>query len=214
MLPSPALLIALIGSAAALRIKSVTHSGPACPQTDRLTWSGGLDDLTITLPDFSETLAAGQTTSCQVHLLIDEGESGKSLLLQDVTLSGGLYLSSNTKVDFYTTTYWSETASDTVSLLYTLIGCWTEDRMLTCGEKVTKSTSTASGSTAVFRNVDVAQRVNSVSPCTGADGYVGILNVTFRIISQGGGLVIFGKERKDGATSPVTESLALKWQSC
>ncbi|KAI3533842.1 hypothetical protein CSPX01_12462 [Colletotrichum filicis] len=192
MLPSAALLMALIGSAAALRIKSVTHSGPACPQTDRLTWSGGLDDLTITLPDFSETLAAGQMTSCQVHLLIDEGEPGKSLLLQDVTLSGGLYLSSNTKVDFYTTSYWSETASDTV----------------------TKSTSTASGSTAVFRNVEVAQRVNSVSPCTGGDGYVGILNVTFRIISQGGGLVIFGKERKDGATSPVTESLALKWQSC
>ncbi|KAL2881218.1 hypothetical protein SGCOL_003509 [Colletotrichum sp. CLE4] len=192
MLRATALLLAVFGSAAALRIKSVTHSGPACPQSDRLTWSGGLDDLTITLPDFSETIAAGQTTSCQVHLLIDEGDPGKALLLQDVTVSGGLYLSSNTKVDFYTTAYWSETASDTVA----------------------KSTSTASGSAAVFRNVDVAQRVNSASPCTGSDDYVGILNVAFRIISQGGGLVFFGKERKDGDTSPVVESLAFKWQSC
>ncbi|KAK1623946.1 hypothetical protein BDP81DRAFT_410247 [Colletotrichum phormii] len=192
MLRATAILLAVIGSAAALRIKSVTHSGPACPQSDRLTWSGGLDDLTITLPDFSETLAAGQMTSCQVHLLIDEGDPGKALLLQDVTVSGGLYLSSNTKVDFYMTAYWSETASDTV----------------------TKSTSTASGSAAVFRNVDVAQRVNSVSPCTGGDGHVGIMNVTFRIISQGRGLVVFGKERKDGATSSVAESLAFKWQSC
>lgn len=135
MLRSAALLLAIIGSAAALRIKSVTHSGPACPQSDRLTWSGGLDDLTIALPDFSETLATGQMTSCQVHLLIDEGESGKALLLQDATLSGGLHLSSNTKVDFYTTAYWSETASDTVSLLYMLIGCRTEKKFADLVEK-------------------------------------------------------------------------------
>ncbi|OHF04662.1 hypothetical protein CORC01_00133 [Colletotrichum orchidophilum] len=186
------LFLVAVGSAAALCIKTVTHSGPACPQRDRVTWSGGLDDLTITIPDFSETLASGQMTSCQVHLLIDEGDSGKALLLQDVTVSGGLYLSSNTKVDFYTTAYWSETAFDTV----------------------TKSTSTSSGSTAVFRNVDVAQRVNSASPCVSGDGYVGILNVTFRIISQGGGLVVFGKEHQDGITSPVTESFAFKWKGC
>ncbi|KAK1676624.1 hypothetical protein BDP55DRAFT_661621 [Colletotrichum godetiae] len=213
MLRATALLLAVFGSAAALRIKSVTHSGPACPQSDRLTWSGGLDDLTITLPDFSETIAAGQTTSCQVHLLIDEGDPGKALLLQDVTVSGGLYLSSNTKVDFYTTAYWSETASDTVSRCTCLLGVrWR--KVADWSNKVAKSTSTASGSAAVFRNVDVAQRVNSASPCTGSDGYVGILNVAFRIISQGGGLVFFGKERKDVDTSPVVESLAFKWQSC
>ncbi|GKT65116.1 secreted protein [Colletotrichum tofieldiae] len=185
-------LLALATAASALRVKSVSHSGPACPQDAKVTWSGDLDDLTITLSDFSETLAAGQMTSCQVHLLVDGGDAGRALVLQDVVVRGGLYLSSNAKVDFYTTAYWSEAASDTV----------------------TKSTSTSSGSGAVARNVAVAQRVNTASTCVGSDGYVGILNVTFRIISQAGSRVVFGKEHKDGGTSPVTEALTFKWQGC
>ncbi|GKT41414.1 uncharacterized protein ColSpa_01595 [Colletotrichum spaethianum] len=185
-------LLSLATAASALRINSVSHSGPACPQDARVTWSGGLDDLTITLSDFSETLAAGQMTSCQVHLLVDGGEAGRALVLQDVVVRGGLYLSSNAKVDFYTTAYWSEAASDTV----------------------TKSTSTSSGAGAVARNVAVAQRVDTASTCVGGDGYVGILNVTFRIISQAGSRVVFGRERKDGGTSPVTEALTFKWQGC
>ncbi|GKT92312.1 secreted protein [Colletotrichum tofieldiae] len=185
-------LLALATAASALRVKSVSHSGPACPQDAKVTWSGDLDDLTITLSDFSETLAAGQMTSCQVHLLVDGGDAGRALVLQDVVVRGGLYLSSNAKVDFYTTAYWSEAASDTV----------------------TKSTSTSSGSGAVARNVAVAQRVNTASTCVGSGGYVGILNVTFRIISQAGSRVVFGKEHKDGGTSPVTEALTFKWQGC
>ncbi|GJC84446.1 hypothetical protein ColLi_07284 [Colletotrichum liriopes] len=185
-------LLALATAASALRVKSVSHSGPACPQDAKVTWSGDLDDLTITLSDFSETLTAGQMTSCQVHLLVDGGDAGRALVLQDVVVRGGLYLSSNAKVDFYTTAYWSEAASDTV----------------------TKSTSTSSGSGAVARNVAVAQRVNTASTCVGSDGYVGILNVTFRIISQAGSRVVFGKEHKDGGTSPVTEALTFKWQGC
>ncbi|KAF4920427.1 hypothetical protein CGCVW01_v006930 [Colletotrichum viniferum] len=113
MILLPLLLSLAAAAASAARIRSLTHSGPGCPQDARVTWSGDLSDLTITLPDFSESLAAGQMTSCQVHLLIDQGESGKSLVLQDVVVRGGLYLSPNSKVDFYTTAYWSETASDT-----------------------------------------------------------------------------------------------------
>ncbi|KAF9869657.1 secreted protein [Colletotrichum karsti] len=179
------------GIAAAARIKSLTHSGPGCPQDAKVTWSGGLDDLTITFSDFSESLAAGQMTSCQVHLLVDQGEPGKALQLQDVVVRGGLYLGANSRVDFYTTAYWSETAGDTV----------------------TKQTTTSAGSSAVVRNVAVAQRLNSASTCVGGDGYVGILNVTFRIVSQAG-RVVFGRERKESGTSPVTESLSFGWQSC
>ncbi|KAL0929648.1 uncharacterized protein CTRU02_215291 [Colletotrichum truncatum] len=186
------LALATTSIAGALRVKSLAHSGPACPQDAKVTWSGSLDDLTITLPDFSESLAAGQITSCQVHVLLDQGEPGKALLLQDVVVRGGLYLSANAEVDFHTTAYWSETASDTV----------------------TKQTSTSAGSSAVVRNVAVAQRLNSASTCVGKDGYVGILNVTFRIVSKGGSRVVFGKERKDSGTSPVTELLTFAWQSC
>lgn len=111
-----AALAASSSAASALRIKSLTHSGPGCPQDARVTWSGGLDDdLTVTLADFSATLAQGQMTTCQVHILLDQGEAGKALLLQDVVVRGGLYLSADAKVDFYTTAYWSETASETVS---------------------------------------------------------------------------------------------------
>lgn len=93
------------------------------------------------------------------------------------------------------------------------MGLHGEDK-LTSSWQVTKTTSTSSGSSAVVRNVTVAQRVNSVSPCVGGDGYVGILNVAFRIISQGGNRVVFGREYGDGGISPVTESLTFKWQGC
>ncbi|WQF87818.1 hypothetical protein CDEST_12832 [Colletotrichum destructivum] len=185
-------LAAGAGAASALSIKSVSHSGLACPQDARVTWSGDLDDLTITLPDFGETLTTGQMTSCQVHVLVDGGEAGRALVLQDVVVRGGLYLSTNAKVDFYTTAYWSESASDVI----------------------TKSTSTASGPGAVARNVAVSQRVSTPSTCVGADGYVGILNVTFRIISKAGSRIIFGREHREGGTFPVTEEFTFKWQGC
>ncbi|KAF3802677.1 hypothetical protein GCG54_00013911 [Colletotrichum gloeosporioides] len=191
MILLPLFLALAATTASAARIRSLTHSGPGCPQDAKVTWSGDLSDLTITLSDFSESLAAGQMTSCQVHLLVDQGESRKSLVLQDVVVRGGLYLSPNSKVDFYTTAYWSEAASDTV----------------------TKQTSTFAGSSAVVRNVAIAQRLGSASPCVGIDGYVGILNVTFRIIAQEGGRVVFGRERVS-STSPVTEALSFAWQSC
>lgn len=213
MILLPLLLYLAAAAASAARIRSLTHSGPGCPQDARVTWSGDLSDLTITLPDFSESLAAGQMTSCQVHLLVDQGESGKSLVLQDVVVRGGLYLSPNSKVDFYTTAYWSETASHTVSRV--IIACWdnlSQDSDISVF-KVTKQTSTSSGSSAVVRNVAIAQRLGSSSPCVGSDGYVGILNVTFRIIAQEGGRVVFGRERVS-STSPVTEALSFAWQSC
>ncbi|TIC91060.1 hypothetical protein CH35J_011239 [Colletotrichum higginsianum] len=172
-------LAAAAGAASAPSIKSVSHSGPACPQDARVTWSGDLDDLTITLPDFGETLAAGQMTSCQVHVLVDGGETGRALVLQDVVVRGGLYLSANAKADFYTTAY-----------------------------------CTASGPGAVALNVAVSQQVSTPSTCVGADGYVGILNVTFRIISKAGSRIIFGREHREGGTFPVTEEFTFKWQGC
>ncbi|TQN65947.1 hypothetical protein CSHISOI_09338 [Colletotrichum shisoi] len=173
------LLLSLAAAAAAvfaLGIKSVSHSGLACPQHARVTWSGDLDDLTINLPDFGETLAVDQMTSCQVHVLVDGGEAGRALVLQDVVVRGGLYLSANAKI--------------------------------------TKPTSTASGPGPVARNVAVSQRVSAPSTCVGADGYVGILNVTFRIISKAGGRIIFGREHREGGTFPVTEEFTFKWQGC
>ncbi|TDZ17385.1 hypothetical protein Cob_v009690 [Colletotrichum orbiculare MAFF 240422] len=107
----------------------------------------------------------------------------------DVIVRGGLYLGPNTKVDFYTSAYWSEAASETV----------------------TKHATSSSGSSGLAKNVAVSQRLNSASTCVGSNGYVGILNVNFRIVSQGGSRVVFGKERD---SSPVTESLGLTSLSC
>ncbi|TKW57849.1 hypothetical protein CTA1_9834 [Colletotrichum tanaceti] len=163
-------------AASALSIKSVSHSGPAFLQDARVTWPGDLDDLIITLPDFGGILAAGRMTSCQVHVLMDGGETGRALVLQDVVVRGGLYLCANAKV--------------------------------------TKYTSTAFGPGAAERNVAVSQRVSTPSTCVGADGYVGILNGAFRIISKAGGRIIFGKEHREGGTLPMTEGLTFKWQGC
>ncbi|KAF6800339.1 secreted protein [Colletotrichum musicola] len=193
-LASLAATLAALSAASALRVKSLTHSGPGCPQDAKVTWSdgGSLDDLTVTLSDFSATLAQGQMTTCQVHILLEQGEAGRALSLQDVVVRGGLYMSANARVDFLTTAYWSETASDTV----------------------TKQSTTTSGASASVRNVAVAQRLGAASTCVGSDGYVGILNVTFRIISQAGSRVVFGRERKDSGTAPVTERLTFAWQGC
>ncbi|KAK1970822.1 hypothetical protein LY78DRAFT_717137 [Colletotrichum sublineola] len=140
--------------------------------------AGGLDDLTITPPDFRKTIAADQVSNFQVHLLLHGGEAGHALVLQDVVVCGGLCLSPNVKMDFYTTVYRSEVVSETVIV-------------------------------PVVRNMAVSQRVNSVSTCVTGDGHVGILDITFRIISQAGNRGRIWQELKDAVLSPVTEVLTL-----
>ncbi|KAM0282807.1 hypothetical protein ACHAQH_002811 [Verticillium albo-atrum] len=177
-------------SAASLRVRSVLHSGKGCPQDTKVSWSSADEAFVFTFHEFSETLTAGATTFCQVHIQIDEGETGRALLVEDATLRGGLYISPVTKADFWTVAYWSENASETTA----------------------KESSIAAGAGPISRNVAVSQSLDSASRCVGGDGYVGILNVNFRIVAQGSGKVSFGRERGSGA--PVTEVLKYKWQGC
>ncbi|KAM0335569.1 hypothetical protein ACHAQA_000617 [Verticillium albo-atrum] len=177
-------------SAASLRVQSVSHSGKGCPQDTKVTWSAADEVFVFAFHDFSETLPAGTTTACQVHVQIDEGEPGKTLLIEDVTLRGGLYVSPVTKADFWTVAFWSENASDTTA----------------------KESTIAAGAGPISRNVAILQSLDKASTCVGGDGYVGILNVNFRIVAQGNGRVSFGRERGSGA--PVTEVLRYKWQGC
>jgi hypothetical protein len=53
----------------------------------------------------------------------------------------------------------------------------------------------------------VVQRLGSASPCVGADGYIGILNVNFRVVGDKGS---FGPTK----SGPVTEQLTLNWKGC
>ncbi|KAF3352251.1 hypothetical protein VDGD_01213 [Verticillium dahliae] len=188
--PSTLLTALWASTAASLRVRSVVHSGKGCPQDTKVSWSSADEAFVFTFHDFSETLAAGTTTACQVHVQIDEGEAGKTLLVEDATLRGGLYVSPVTKAEFLTVAFWSENASDSTS----------------------KESTIAAGAGPISRNVAVSQSLDFASRCVGSDGYVGILNVNFRIVAQGSGKVTFGRERGSGA--PVTEVLKYKWQSC
>lgn len=78
--------------------------------------------------------------------------------------------------------------------------------------QTSKESTIAAGAGPISRNVAVSQSLDFASRCVGSDGYVGILNVNFRIVAQGSGKVTFGRERGSGA--PVTEVLKYKWQSC
>lgn len=185
------LLLLFPATALALRITSITHSGPGCPQDSTVDWEGSLDDLVFNLDGFRASVGTAQTTQCQLHLTLGDGNRGQRLVLRDVEVWGGLRMAAGAEAEFYTTAYWSEDAAN---------------------EKTKKSTT--SKSSTFDSNVAVRASLGLASQCVGSDGYVGILNVGFRVVSKQG-TVTFGPQRGGAGTlSPVEEHLDLYWASC
>src|SRR5262245_32896880 len=105
------LLLALwAGLAAAVHIRSASHSGPGCPQEVDLDWSGSIDDLAVVLNGFNSAVGTGQTVSCQLHMVIEGGNPGQKLVLQSVEVLGRLAMSADAEAEFYTSAFWSENA--------------------------------------------------------------------------------------------------------
>jgi hypothetical protein len=78
---------------------------------------------------------------------------------------------------------------------------------------MTKKTTTSKSSN-FDANVGVRASLGLASQCVGGDGYVGILNVGFRVVSTQG-MVSFGPQRGGaGTSSPVSEHLDLYWEGC
>jgi hypothetical protein len=74
--------------------------------------------------------------------------------------------------------------------------------------------STTSKSSSFDSNVAVRATLGLGSECVGSEGYVGILNVGFRVVSAQGS-VSFGPQRGGaGTVKAVEEHLAMYWEDC
>ncbi|CAI4210922.1 unnamed protein product [Parascedosporium putredinis] len=171
----------------ALKISSFTNSGPACPSGDSVTWNGSSTDPVFYLNDYSVSLDTRETVSCELHLVIDGGKAGEAVTVGEVSVWGRLGLASNGATTFYTSAFWSEDAGSPVT------------------KKIESSTTSAfNGNVAIDANLGLS------SPCIGSDGHVGILNLNFRVFSEGG-KVTFGPQK---AGSAVSEHIQLTSAKC
>ncbi|KEZ41436.1 hypothetical protein SAPIO_CDS7566 [Scedosporium apiospermum] len=185
-------LLSLCAAAAtsAFSISSIAHSGPACPQGTTVTWNENPDNPVFYLEDFSASVGSGQTTSCELHLTIEDGTPNRSLVLNQVSVWGRLSLVADGAATFYTSGYWSATAATQVT------------------KKVESSTRSSFND-----NVAIDTNLGLASPCVGSSGSVGILNLSFRVVSEEG-KVSFGPERVGSRSYAVSEHLDFSWARC
>jgi len=97
-------------------IASVVFSGNGCPQGTQNPTSVDISSLNFAFTRFSGQLSgSGDSIACQVHLSLSGGAPGWQLSLETVSVSGTLTSRPGTEVGFYTTAFWSQDASNTVS---------------------------------------------------------------------------------------------------
>lgn len=97
------------------RITSVQYSGNGCPND--ASRSGGFSDPTFTYNRFAASLpGVNQTVNCEIHVQSTGASAGWQVALSDVNISGHVVLDQGTRLDYYTTVYYSENAGATVCL--------------------------------------------------------------------------------------------------
>jgi len=167
------------------KISSITFSGSGCARDPK--FSGSFNDPTITFSSFAASLPGSQTLNCQVHLQATGASPGWQVSLKTNVIKGRVYLTPGTSLTHYTTVFFSQDAarSDTIS------GTVSNDGDGTVNEGVT-----------LVAKAD-ASRV--WSPCTGSDGYTGIMNINFRGALTGDGKAQFVAD---------TEEWDLEWRRC
>jgi len=102
--------------AAGARISSIKYSGNGCLRDPK--YSGGLADPTFTYSNFAATLpGVNQTLNCQVHIEITGVGAGWQVALGQNAVRSHLVLTPDTRLDYFTTVFFSEAASQTVSPL-------------------------------------------------------------------------------------------------
>ncbi|KAI2617658.1 hypothetical protein GGS26DRAFT_575893 [Hypomontagnella submonticulosa] len=180
-------------------IQSVSFSGNGCPQDGgkRRVW-GGFEHFSFTLPDFVATYGGSKPKSvnCQAHMNLAGGEPGWQVALKDVWTKGHVELEPNVKLSQYVTTYYSQDAANTISTVQSL-----------------SSPSNSTFSRDVTLHAGIPSESAVWSPCTGRNGYVGILNVNFRIALTSTNAASYGYYG-GGKNSTVTERWAWQWRRC
>ncbi|KAI6401371.1 hypothetical protein MCOR20_008102 [Pyricularia oryzae] len=99
-------------------IKSITFSGNGCPQSNspRVTESDG-DGLSFTFGDFRASTypATSRTANCQAHINTAGVGAGWQVAVSEVLVTGKGKIAAGDSLDHFTTVFFSQQASDTVS---------------------------------------------------------------------------------------------------
>ncbi|KAK3989886.1 hypothetical protein QBC44DRAFT_350181 [Cladorrhinum sp. PSN332] len=168
------------------RIGTIQYSGNGCIRDPKL--SGGLTDPTFTYSNFAATLPGkNQTLNCQVHLEVTGAGSGWQVALGQNSVRGHVVLTPGTRLDYFTTVFFSEAAAKTS----TVRGHIKNAEGGTIDQSVTLVNSLGGGKV--------------WSQCTGSSGSTGLLNVNFRGALSGSGKAYF---------EALSENWDLEWRRC
>lgn len=98
------------------KITSIRYSGNGCP--DDASRSGTFNDPTFSYNRFTAVLpGTNQTVNCEIHVQAAGASAGWQVALSDVNIDGHLVLDQGTRLDYYTTVFYSENAATTVCIL-------------------------------------------------------------------------------------------------
>ncbi|KAI5866781.1 hypothetical protein GGS23DRAFT_615358 [Durotheca rogersii] len=201
--PVPAESPAEDAPAAAPRVVSITYSGKGCPSASPgVERSGGDDAPSLRLNAFEAQVpgaADAASVHCQAHLqlqLAGTGTAGWQAAVRDVAVRGHLVLDPGASLDWYVTSFWSEDADKTSTLRGTLKN---------------EGSSRLSEDVTARGTVPAAQV--AWSRCTTSSGYVGLLNVNFRVALQQAAASQHGYFGKDPDTAP-SETWGYVWRRC
>ncbi|KAG4221442.1 hypothetical protein PC116_g30082, partial [Phytophthora cactorum] len=129
------------------------------------------------------------------HLSIAGSAAGWQVGIKDVFVKGHLVLDPGASLDYYVTSFWSEDAEKTATIRGSL-----------------GNTGSGRVSQDVTAHSTVPDNQVVYSPCTGAKGNVGLLNVNFRVALQADGAQ-YGYFGKDPDTT-ASESWSYVWRRC
>ncbi|TPX16463.1 uncharacterized protein E0L32_003757 [Thyridium curvatum] len=152
--------------ASAPRITSVKYSGQGCPQgSDSVARTGDFGNLGFKFSKFAaNSPGTSSTTACEVHVQASGGSSGWQVSLADIWVKGHAVLQPGACANYFTTAFWSDDPTDTVTVRGTLNN--DDDKVLDVPVTIHNSVPTGK---------------SSWSQCIGGDGNPGILNVNFRV---------------------------------
>ncbi|KAI0890209.1 uncharacterized protein GGS22DRAFT_9641 [Annulohypoxylon maeteangense] len=180
------------------RIVSVSYSGSGCPSASpAVDRTGGFEDIALRMNSFEArtTTAADSSVNCQAHLSIAGSAAGWQVGVKDVYVKGHLVLDPGASLDYYVTSFWSEDAGRTTTI---------------------KGSLANNGGGQLNQDIEARSTVPDgqvvYSPCTGARGDVGLLNVNFRVALQAAGTQ-YGYFGKDPDTT-ASESWSYVWRRC
>ncbi|KAI1810619.1 hypothetical protein GGS20DRAFT_566546 [Poronia punctata] len=182
-------------------ITSVTYSGDGCPSSSPGVerTGAGFGDVGFKLNGFEASLPGIEhsSTNCQIHLQASGCTAGWQVGIQSATVKGHLVLDAGASFDWFLTSYWSQDAGATG----TIQGTVSNTGSGRLDQDISKTASASAGLVAW-------------SPCARDDGgYLGILNVNFRVAlssASGDQYAFFGKD----SHTPAAESWSYVWRRC